>query len=871
MTEYARPVVTRWGDKAEMGNRSTGTVVCPRCSQESANRDRFCRACGSSLPQATFFPGRTLSAPWPSGEIEITITEAAETSRSAYTEVSCDLHPAFRYLNHHGAPAVDSPDLRDAGSAAALMSRLRHSTGGAYLVTGFRGVGKTATVARALELLSTHDPDILTIWTNVARPISSRELLYEIIRRLFEVLQHKRVLKELPRSVSRELVLAYARTSMSIKRSRKESEGISGKLEPSGSFLSKLGIKAEAGFTRSEEAATEASFLEYSVADVEHDFIRIAKLLSEPGLQATRRWWTFWRRAKAARARRLLVIIDELDKLTGTPEGNESFEQLLSGLKNILALSNVHFVLIAGVDLHYRYLRDSRRGNSLYESVFAWHLYVPCTWDSSQKLMAWLSDRGSTMATAWIGPLESYLSYAARGVTRRLVQEFNDLVIWGDTGRAALRLTTVLQKRVRFFDQIEKVMSRFVEKHRSTSILRVEPHDDRWLLGAHHLMDWILSRRDRLFTANEAYERQNEEAVDPHIVLDLAQIGEFLEYLVEARVIIVTEKPEVERTLRGLGKNESSRLYRMAEDIRRQLEVVEPAVASAAPFVLKQTFAERDLRPGVVIRERYEIVSLVGEGGMGGVFKAWDRTLGRAVAIKFMRQFVSKAEDAVERFRREARIILSLRHPGLVRGYELLEDPDGSSPLIVMEFLDGRPLSHELGGPWEPQRAVKLALDLVKPLQLLNDSGYSRIDLKPSNIMLVGDTQRPVLIDFGIAKQDNAVITVTGVVIGTPHYMSPEQLSADPATNIRADLWSIGIILFELLAGHPPFHADNHAELVVRILTSHDVPGLDAISISEPFKAVIRRLLARSPGARYQVPAELEAALRSLPEAAGAA
>ena len=261
------------------------------------------------------------------------------------------------------------------------------------------------------------------------------------------------------------------------------------------------------------------------------------------------------------------------------------------------------------------------------------------------------------------------------------------------------------------------------------------------------------------------------------------------------------------------------------------------------------------------------IRSKLGEGGMGVVYAAQDERLGRPAAIKVIR---SEGADpaAPERFLRESRAAAAVNHPNICQLYEIGED-DGQL-YIAMELLEGESLETKLvGGPLPPSDATSLALSILAALEALHDHDIVHRDLKPSNVFLTD--QGVKILDFGLARAipgcdlsslSGDTLTMPGVVAGTPAYMSPERLLGNPFDE-RSDLFAVGAVLFEMLAGRPPFVGNNMSEIVHSIL--HDRPPV--LTGSNPIPAladVISRALEKSPADRYDTAGGMMDDLRSI-------
>jgi serine/threonine-protein kinase len=258
------------------------------------------------------------------------------------------------------------------------------------------------------------------------------------------------------------------------------------------------------------------------------------------------------------------------------------------------------------------------------------------------------------------------------------------------------------------------------------------------------------------------------------------------------------------------------------------------------------------LRPGDRLHERYEIVRLVGRGGMGEVYAALNLATGRRVALKTIRSaFVDDHRRA--RFLREARATTAIEHPNVVQVLDVFEHDD--MPVMVMELLEGETLAALITreGRLSLGRAAALLSPIARALQAAHDKGIVHRDLKPENIFLTIDRDGktvPKIVDFGIAKvvsgdtpsplltSDDTGETATGVIIGTPRYMSMEQAMAVKDIDHRTDIWSFGVIAYELLVGRRPIQFDNLGQLFVAFLKG-DAPSIRTAGIALP-EAVVR-------------------------------
>ena len=252
-----------------------------------------------------------------------------------------------------------------------------------------------------------------------------------------------------------------------------------------------------------------------------------------------------------------------------------------------------------------------------------------------------------------------------------------------------------------------------------------------------------------------------------------------------------------------------------------------------------------------VLGDRYEIESMLGRGGMATVYRGRDRVLDRAVAIKVLADKYGGDEKFVTRFQREARAAAGLNHRNIVSVYDT-GDTAGEH-YFVMELVQGETLADLLRrqGPLSADRAAHIAAGIAEALQAAHDRGLIHRDVKPGNVMLTtaGDVK---VMDFGIARAaTDDTLTQTGLILGTASYLSPEQSRGDPVDH-RSDVYSLGCVVYEMLAGRPPFSGDSPLSVAYKHV--HDQP--EAPSRAEPsipaeMETVVMRALAKDPDARY--------------------
>jgi serine/threonine protein kinase len=254
---------------------------------------------------------------------------------------------------------------------------------------------------------------------------------------------------------------------------------------------------------------------------------------------------------------------------------------------------------------------------------------------------------------------------------------------------------------------------------------------------------------------------------------------------------------------------------------------------------------------GRLLAGRYQLVEHIGQGGMGVVWRAFDTGLDREVAVKELRlhEWIDEGERArwYARMGREARAAARLKHPGIVTVYDRVVGEDGR-PWIVMELIHGMSLADELKrhGRLPEPRVADIGLRLLEAVSVAHANGIVHRDIKPANVLFEGD--RVVLTDFGIAALDgDTTLTHTGAVLGTPAYMSPEQVDGSPVP--QSDLWSLGATLYDAVEGHPPFTGSTHGAVFAAIATRDPIPPVHAGRLAPVLAALLRKDPSERPSA----------------------
>ncbi|HTL34809.1 MAG TPA: serine/threonine-protein kinase [Kofleriaceae bacterium] len=278
-------------------------------------------------------------------------------------------------------------------------------------------------------------------------------------------------------------------------------------------------------------------------------------------------------------------------------------------------------------------------------------------------------------------------------------------------------------------------------------------------------------------------------------------------------------------------------------------------------MVKDRAATQQEMNAGDILLGKYRVEEIIGVGGMGRVIKANHLYLQQPVAIKILLAQMAESQSTVARFLREAQATVRLRSEHIARVMDVGTMPDGT-PFIVMEYLEGHDLNQILRhhGPQMAQAVVDLILQACEGMAEAHAMGIVHRDIKPSNFFI---TRRPdgsnllKILDFGISKTPAEISELTGTqtVIGTPTYMAPEQMVSARSTDPRSDIWSLGVVMYQLLAGRPPFEAETYAQLVLKV--GNEPPAPLHVQLPPGLQQILFRCLEKKPENRIQTVGEL--------------
>ncbi|TDC09900.1 serine/threonine-protein kinase [Actinomadura bangladeshensis] len=391
--------------------------------------------------------------------------------------------------------------------------------------------------------------------------------------------------------------------------------------------------------------------------------------------------------------------------------------------------------------------------------------------------------------------------------------------------------------------------------------LPVPIDEDRRRLSAYYVIDWVLRSEGEPFRTADLFAADgNAGELDPLLRASPRSVEQLLRHLADHGVLETLRRAgDGDATLIGDVPAAQEAVYQLASGVKRAL--LDFARGSQSERAALGMPANPPTERSQIVIGRYRLQRVIGAGGMSRVWLGHDEVLGRPVAVKMLQALIGD-ESLSARFRREIKILAALDHPNIVRYFDAIERRDQMA--IIMEFVNGPTLTDLVAeGPLQAEEVARIGAKLAHALVYLEHQNVFRLDMKPGNVMLP-ERDEPKIIDLGIARHPQAAdITGAGSMIGTPHYMAPEQVDGKPLDH-RGDIYAFGATMVFALTGAPPIEADNAMDVLQKLLTVDiDVSGLPC---SREFRQVLHTCLRRDPNERFQHAADLLTALEAVPE-----
>jgi tRNA A-37 threonylcarbamoyl transferase component Bud32 len=734
---------------------------------------------------------------------------------------------------------------------------------GRVLVSGYSGVGKSSMIRAALHDLRERlgDTSLVVIEPSARKWNDPKMISQRLIWHLrWDVAEGRVALKD---SARERLLEAFDGVAAS-GREHVTGDEDEGTVSADVTRVLKLGASARHKST----TGLKTTYVPY---DVETSLLEVANLITAVGAYRPRRGFDLVRRLFASRpAEKLRLPVVVVDRVTDW--------DVLVGLNNLFTVPDAVFLVVVDPDVRAQWLGRSEAG---YDDLPAFQdIYLSCLWDDLPKMLrSHLDvDAASAQAQALYDKFVGFLAFSCAGIPTKCIEVLLRHQSVDHRGRPVARFDGRGIETIELFDSLYRMVLR-----RENDILGPFTAS----LGA---AERDRARRFVLMSIRSIITRGTVSgdalaaiayATAPSLLPPnhRAILSALVRVLVEENVLgddgsaFVLSDEARDHVARGREILGTGVLPRVAVPIAAPpppppIMPLEPAGSSTrVPGPPTRALEQR------TIGGRYTILRAIGAGGMAQVYLAQDLQLGRRVAIKVMHSVLLQDPEMVGRFTREVTLARQLTHPNIAQVYDFGRTEDGQS-YFAMEYIDGQPLSALLGqrGKLPVLEALLITLQVAEALVAASAEAIVHRDLKPENIMITIDSGGMVakVVDFGIARIGDSAsdrVTRTGVVVGTPRYMSPEQAAGDQVDH-RSDLYSLGFILFEMLTGSAPFDNLSAQESIIRRVTAESEELRPRLSdVSPELADVVIRATERLRDRRYQSARELIAALGRVPEA----
>ena len=797
------------------------------------------------------------------------------------TQIRIPLQGDFRYLHE---PLSDELSKKWAVGRSKqineLADRIVLAHGGAFLLSGVRGVGKTTFVRSAMRAIRTDKTryksavgefELVDVWLNLARPIEPEQLLHLLMRHLYLRLKETGLLSGLSTDLQHDLRTAFLRTSFEISSRSIASDERSGGFEVGTGKAPWLGIELLGKMsgsrkqTRSDEDALK--YLPYDEKAAEFELLNFSRrLLSSHEPPPLTRWQRFFSlfgtRYNRATPIKVVFVLDELDKLEtfSGPDKASPLAPILLSLKNVLSASGLSFVFIAGKEAEERLIEDVSHGDSLYESIFSYNLYLPCLWaDQDEMVQRCLAVKEGGDPEANVQTFTLFMRYKGRGIPRRTWRELNKYVNWSPD-LPTLNLEVAQARYIKMFAKLESSI-RQDELFLQSSRIADEVSVDRKRLFFYYIADWILTRDRDPFNEKEIIEVVKNLNLGGAITeVDAAQIARSTIRLLLSRVFIERADEDAAR----FSASAETLRYRVCPWVVRALEGLperQPTPKNSPTTADEDIFAKVSTPAQPQRIGEYQIIEQIGSGGSSLVYKVRHPFTAGTFAAKLLRNELITSTFALKFFEREIQSIKQMNHPQLVRVHDVGKYEE--SPYYIMDLLDGLTLATLLDNlkTLEIEVVCRILRDVSAVSTDLHSKGLFRIDIKPSNIFLTRDGNVKLL-DLGILVDEKSYapfIEPESYIVGSPGFMAPEQMLDPQSIDRRIDVYSIGMVLYQSIVGELPFPPD--ASMNWLGLSNSVPPITDRIKVPAKLGNAISRMVARDRADRFQTMTEVTAAL----------
>lgn len=668
-----------------------------------------------------------------------------------------------------------------------LKNRVKYSNGASFLITGLRGVGKSTLVKRVLSELETEKLSCLPVYINLSINIEYKNLLFEIIRRLYEAIIDNKLLNKIKSTIANDIIISYSRTSMSISSSNR----VNGEMEVLGennSLLGKILIRNKL----THQAAEEASFLAYSANDVEHDLVRVIELLnSDPALDI-----------------KIIIVFDELDKLTSTTYGTEYFQDILGKLKNILCSVDVISIFIGGIDLYQNWNEDIAKINSLYDSIFSWHQYVPCIWNSTESLFDLVLEKEyiyekiedqfqficegkySNIIKPSFKSFLNYINFKSKGIPRKIYSEFNNFIVWNDKD-PYFQISEVDINEVYAYSAIWKKISALFEDQLYKTIIEM----DLTYITCFNLIEYFFAHADEELS----FEKIQNALLygDSMPLVNINQIiDDLLNKFVELNILERNSKNKYVVTDLTIKQEENMAI--------KDKSILQESFIDYNAYIKNP---DKNCDPSITFKEkirRYASDQII---SFWDVFEVKDLILDNAdmtifyvknkrdnsfyIAILYTDKQNKKLQCKNCLYNEN---VYKLTSKYLLNTTDIIENSYIRTSL--REIYNGYLLSHLIEAKIETKYIILIIEQILYFIIDLNKNGYFNANIKASNIM-INKYLNVKFLDVKNLIRSN----LKGIPISALGYAAPEMYTNN--FDMRSDIYSIGVLLWEMISHQP--------------------------------------------------------------------
>lgn len=663
-----------------------------------------------------------------------------------------------------------------------LKNRISFSNGASFLITGLRGVGKSTLIKHAINDLQSDKFAYLPVFVNLSKNIEYKDLLFEIVRRLYEAIIDKRIIHKINTSIANDIVLSYIRTSMSIKNSNlinSESELSIG----SNTLLENILLKNKS----TQQAAQEATFLAYSINDVEHDLVRIIELLNNDRTLNIK----------------TIIIFDELDKLTTNENGIEYFEDTLSKLKNIICSINAISIFIGGLDLYQKWNNDVAKINSLYDSIFNWHLYIPCIWESTKLLFDLFLEKehvyekiredfqfmcASQFSNIIKPPFKLfliYINFKSKGIPRKIYSEFNNFIKWHNQ-KPYFQISEADANEIEAYSVIwEKIWPIFEDRLYSTVI-----EMDLTYITCFNILEYFFVHHNENFTIGEIQKAILYDNISPvnieQIISDLIEKFEYYHIITRTKdnKYIVTDFT-IKHVKSISIKDKTVMRERTSES---KISLTMPNNNSGYQDSFARKISQYGSKEITLFWSCFEAKDFILTSSEMSIFYVFNKKNNRAYNAVFYTDKQNEKIDNKNCLYDESRYTLTSKY--LLDTTDIIADSQLKTSL--RQIYNGYLLSHLVDAKIEPKYITLIIEQILNFIMELNQKGFFNANVKSSNIMINKYLNVKFLDMKNLIREGSRGTPITAL-----GYAAPEMYTDN--FDSRSDIYSIGVLLWELI------------------------------------------------------------------------